>query len=237
MLVEARLHGILERECLDDADALQGFLQRLHDACGAGELVQRNGLDAVDELAQDEHRRRHDDDAEQRHDRVLNGHDRGKPDQREEVAADRGNEQIEHLCGSGGASVQPRDEFRAVPVGKEADIMLQQACEQSALIFGNDAIADPRHCERLPIGGEPLDHENTGGHERKDNDAGQVLVHVGLVDDVADEIGAKRGRRGSDHHHGERKGVAAPLSRGLLEQKAADEGGPAVGIRKQFLEI
>ena len=33
------------------------------------------------------------------------------------------------------------------------------------------------------------------------------------------------------------KGVAAPLSRGLLEQKTADKGGPAAGIRKQFLEI
>ena len=62
---------------------------RSPDAGIAGELKECDCLDAVNELAQHEHGGGHDDDAEQRHDRILDGHDGGKADQREEVAAER----------------------------------------------------------------------------------------------------------------------------------------------------
>ena len=39
----------------------------------------------------------------------------------------------------------------------------------------------------------------------------QVLVDVGGVDDVADEIGAERGRRGRHAHQRERDRIAPPL--------------------------
>ena len=52
---------ILEREGLDDADALQRLLQRLQDADPAGELRLGDAANALDHLAQNQHRgREHD---------------------------------------------------------------------------------------------------------------------------------------------------------------------------------
>ena len=60
------LHLVFEREGFHDADALQGFLHRFHDQRAAGELVARDGADAADELAQHQHRRRRDEQRDQR---------------------------------------------------------------------------------------------------------------------------------------------------------------------------
>src|SRR4029450_2221609 len=54
-------------------------------------------------------------------------------------------------------------------------------------------VADAREDQRLAIGGHRLDHEDHGGHQSEDDDPRQVLVHIGLVDDVADQICAERG--------------------------------------------
>ncbi len=75
--VEARAHAVLERIGLDDTDPLHGLLHRLQNARIAGELLVRDRFDAFDQLAQDQHRRRHHGDAEQRHDGVLHRHDGG----------------------------------------------------------------------------------------------------------------------------------------------------------------
>ena len=77
-----------------------------------------------------------------------------KSDQREQIAADRRDEEVEHLARGGGAGGQPRHEFRAVAVGEEADVVLQQPREHPPLVVGDDAVADARQRERLPIGGE-----------------------------------------------------------------------------------
>jgi len=115
--------------------------------------------------------------------------------------------------------------------------VLKQPREHSPLIVGNDTVADARQHHRLAIGGHAFDGEKTGGHQRERNDAWQALVHVGLVDDIADEISAKRGAAGGDGHHGKGERISAPLRRGLLQEQAADQGGPAIGIREQPLPV
>ena len=79
--VEAGAHVLFQRERLDDAHALQALLQRFQNARAAGELIMRNHLDAADHLAQNQHRRRHHDDAEHGQHGILHGHDRGKADE------------------------------------------------------------------------------------------------------------------------------------------------------------
>ena len=58
----------------------------------------------------------------------------------------------------------------------------------------------------------------------------EVPVDVGLVDDVADQIGAERGAAGGDRHQAERPDVALPVPRRLLDQQPAHQRGRAVGI-------
>ena len=90
------------------------LLQGLEHARAAGELAcARPCVMRLDQLAQDQHRRRHDDEAEQRHHRILHHHHGEQADQREQIAADRGDQQVEHLARGGGAGRQPRDEFGA----------------------------------------------------------------------------------------------------------------------------
>ena len=82
------------------------------------------------------------DEADQRHRRILDHHHDAEPDQRHQIAADGRDEKIDHLADRGGAGGQPGDEFGGMPVGKEADILVQQLVEQAPLIIGDDAVAD-----------------------------------------------------------------------------------------------
>ena len=84
--VDALAHGLFERERLDGADALQRFLHGLHDVGGAGELVVREALDPLHQLAQHQHRRRRHQEAEQRHIGILHHH---HDDERRSATADR----------------------------------------------------------------------------------------------------------------------------------------------------
>jgi hypothetical protein len=65
------------------ADALQRFLHGLHDVGAAGELVVGEALDALDQLAQDQHRRRHHHEADERQHRILRHHHEDQADQQQ----------------------------------------------------------------------------------------------------------------------------------------------------------
>ena len=68
-------HLVLERECLDHANALQGFLHSLDDLRATGELHARDATHPADQLAQEQKRRRRHDNADKRHHRILDHHD------------------------------------------------------------------------------------------------------------------------------------------------------------------
>ena len=63
-----------------------------------GELHARDAADAAHHLAKEQKRRRDDDEADQRHDRILHHHDGDKADERQQIAADRGDQQIDDLA-------------------------------------------------------------------------------------------------------------------------------------------
>jgi hypothetical protein len=141
------------------------------------------------------------------------------------------------LARGGGAGCQACDELGAVAIGEEADIVLEQFRQHPPLIVGDDPVADARQHQRLAIGGHRLDHEDHGGHQSEDDDPRKVLVHIGLVDDVADQICAERGAPGGDHHQAECERVAPPLAGRLFHQEAPDQRSRAVGIGEQSLKI
>ena len=113
---------------------MQGLLQRFENARAARELMIRNRLDAADHLAQDQHRRRHNDDAQRREHRVLHRHHRQQPNERKQIATEGSDEQVEHLARRRGSGVESRHELRAVAVGKKTDVMLQQSGKHLPLI-------------------------------------------------------------------------------------------------------
>ena len=117
-----------------------------------------------------------------------------------------------------------------MPVGEEADPFIEQLGEHGALIVGDDAVADLREHHAVPVGGEPLGGEQRGGDAAEDEDAGEVVIDVGLVDDVADQIGAERRAAGGDRHQGEREGVFAPMHKALFGQQSPDQGDRAVTL-------
>jgi hypothetical protein len=55
----------------------------------------------------------------------LNHHDDGQSDQRHQIAADRGDQETDHLADRGSPGGQPRDEFRRVPIGEKSNVLLQ----------------------------------------------------------------------------------------------------------------
>src|SRR5262249_42602641 len=131
-----------------------------------------------------------------------------------------------------------RQEFRGMPVGEEAQVLTDDAAKHPALIFGDDAIADLRELHGAEISGARLHHEDDGGEDADEDDAAEVLVNVGLVDHVADQIGAVGCRGGCERHEQKGVHVAWPLACRLLDHEPPDQceragvlGGREVGFR------
>ena len=230
-------HRVFERVGLDDPDALHGLLHGFEDARAAGELALGDAGDAPDHLAQEVERRRHHDEAEERHHRVLHDHHDQQGDEHEQVAADGPDDEVDGCAGGRGSGGEARKQFGRVPVGEEVEILVDQRVEHSPLVVGDDRVADLRKLHRLQVGRARLDHEDHGGDEADDQDAVEVLVHVGLVDHVADEVGAERGAAGGEQHQAERPEIALPLPRRLFDHQPAHQRGRAVRIGEKRLKI
>ena len=122
---------ILERKCLDHAQALGRFLHGLDDARAAGKLQARDVPYAPHQLAQKENRRRRHDEAAERHNRILRHHHDGEPDQRNQIAADSGDQKIDHR------------RHRVAPVVSRA--MNSDECRSAKkLIFSCSSLSDMR---------------------------------------------------------------------------------------------
>ena len=146
-------------------------------------------------------------------------HHDGEADQRHQIAADRGDEEIDHLADGGGAGGKPGDEFRRMAVGKKADVLLQQLVEHAPLIVGDDAVADPRQHDGGTVGRKRLDHEDHHRDQAERHDLVVVAVDIGRVDHGAEQIrGQRRGsRRRSPSARRRRRSAAsgrAPRRRG-----------------------
>ena len=153
--MHARAHLVFKRERLDRAHALHRLLQALEQPRAADELAQRNMVDAANHLAQHEQRGRHDHQADQRHPRILQDHHSDQRNHRQEIAAERAGQQVQHVARGGRAGVEARHEFRGVTVGEVGEVLPDQRLEHAPLVFGDDAVADPGHDQRVAVGRQP----------------------------------------------------------------------------------
>jgi len=120
-------------------------------------------------------------------------------------------EKIDHLTDGGSAGGEASDEFRRMPIGEITDILLQQLVEQSALIIGNNAVADRRQHDGRAVGRESLRREDHHREHADDDDAAKISVDVGLVRHRAEKIGSERSGRSRDSHQSEGDGITRPI--------------------------
>ena len=124
---------------------------------------------------------------------ILHQHDDDQRDQRQQIAPDRVDQQVENLGDRIGAGGQPRQKFRRMPLGEEGDAFAHQLGEQPALVVGEDGVADLRQDHGVAVGRRTLEDEDHDGDQRQHRDAAHVLVDIGLVDDLAEQIGGAGG--------------------------------------------
>ena len=156
-------------------------------------------------------------------------------DQRQQIASDRVDQQAEHLGDRIGAGGQPRQKFRRMPLGEEGDAFAHQLGEQPALVVGEDGVADLRQDHVMAVGRRALEDEDHDGDAGQDRDAADVLVDIGLVDDLAEQIGRAGGGRRRDRHQRERHQIAPPIGGSLFRDQAANQDRRAIGIVGDFL--
>jgi hypothetical protein len=234
MRVDLRAHDVLEIECLDDLESLHRLLERLENEHVAAELRKRDAAYPLDQLAQKQHRGRKNDERGERQQRRPIDHDRAERDESEEIAAYRGDEEIEDRGGGISTIADARAELRRMLVGEERHVLLQQLVEHAPLIGGDDQVADPRERHRLAVGGEALngeDHDREGGD---DDDAVETAADIGLIDRRPDQIRGRAGAGCSKRHEEEGERVSFPIGAAVIGDEARDEADRARRIGKPF---
>src|SRR6267142_77828 len=120
-------------------------------------------------------------------------------------------------------------------VGEERDVLAHQLGEQPALVVGKDGVADLRQDHGVSVGRRALDREDHNGDQRQQHDAAHVLVDIGLVDDLAEQVGRACGRRRPNAHQCERQQIAPPIGEALLGDQATNQDRRAIGVIGDFL--
>src|SRR5215510_591744 len=115
-------------------------------------------------------------------------------------------------------------------VREESQAFVEQLRKSRALTGGDDAIADARQHHAVAVGGEALHRKQDDGDRAKNNDPLQVPVDVGLVDHVADQVGAECGAAGRHRHQNERDYIFAPMHQALFRKQAPDQGQGPVAL-------
>ncbi len=122
-----------------------------------------------------------------------------------------------------------------MPLREEGDAFAHQLGEQPALVVGEDGVGDLRQDHLVAVGRRTLEDEDHDGDARQDRDAADVLVDIGLVDDLAEQIGRAGGGRRRDRHQRERQQIAPPVGGALFHDQAANQDRGAIGIVGDFL--
>ena len=219
----ARAHERLEREGLDDPDALHRLLQRFQDGGEAVELVEHHLLHPPAQLADADDDARRDDQRQRRHQRVLRDHHPGEADQGQHVARQRGDEQVERAARRLRDEGLAGDELGRMAHVVEGEAHRQHLVEDAALHVGDDIVGDARQHHRLAIGGEALERVDRHDRAADDPDRRELLADEDLVDHVAHDPRRHRGRRRDHDRHAGGEGVALPVLGALVAQQPRDE--------------
>ena len=82
----------------------------------------------------------------------------------------------------------------------------------------------------MSVGRRALENEDDHGDTGQDRDAADILVDIGLIDDLAEQIGRACGRGGRHRHQRERQQIASPIGGPLFHDQAANQDRRAIGI-------
>ena len=123
-----------------------------------------------------------------------------------------------------------------MPVGEEGEALVQELVEHAPLVGGDDAGADAGQDHGMTVGRQSLDDEQDQGGQPQDDDAAQAAFHIGLVDDVAEQVCRQGGAGGGDAHQGERRRIALPVGERILGQQAPRQGRCPVRVGQLGLE-
>ena len=118
-------------------------------------------------------------------------------------------------------------------IGEESQPFIEQLVEHPPLILRDDAGADAREHDRLAVARGALEGEQHDDDQGKRHDAGKITVHIGLVDHVAQDIGAERRAYRRHRHEDEGDRIKPPVNDRVLGQQTAHQGGGAVAVTKQ----
>ena len=121
-----------------------------------------------------------------------------------------------------------------MPLREEGDAFVHQFGEQPALVVGENGVADLRKDDLMTVSRRALQDEDQDGDPRQQSDAADILVDIGLVDDLAEDPGRAGGRAGRDPHQHEGEQVAPPVGRSLFGDQAANQDRGAIGIVGDF---
>ena len=159
--------------------------------------------------------------AKTRQQRVLRHHDNNEPDDGQGVAGQRGDEEVEHVARRLGDERLAGDEFGRMLATVVSDLHPQHLVEDAPLDVGDDAVADPRQDDLLPVGREALDRVND--HDRPGDfpHRRETAADEHLIDDLADDPGRQRGGERNQAHHRKGEGVALPVLEALIGQEPA----------------
>src|SRR5262245_29786402 len=115
-------------------------------------------------------------------------------------------------------------------VREESQAFVEQLRKNRALIVRDDAITDARQHHAVAVGGEALHRKQDDSDRAKNNDSLQVPIDVGLVDHVADQVGAECGAASRHRHQNERDYIFAPMHQALFREQPSDQGQGAVAL-------
>ena len=146
------------------------------DAGAAVELGARDRVNAPDQFAQDQECWRSDHEADEGHQRVLHHHYDGQADQRQQVAANRSDQQIDDLCRCA-APVDRRRQILWNAGRRKAQAFTEQLAENRTLIVGNDAVADTREHHAVAICSKTLESEQYDGDDADRDDPANYGSH------------------------------------------------------------
>jgi hypothetical protein len=175
-------------------------------------------LDTADQMPQRKDCRRENQHTDQRQDGLLRDHDDHESDERERIAAERIDDQIEYSRGGVGAVRDRHSIFRRMPVSEIGDWLTYQRIEQSALIFSRHPIAELRHRHRLAIHRETLDGAEHHRRYCNERDVLKAAVDVGVIRRLPGQVYQQARAAGTDGHEDDCGRIAPPMSSALLAQ-------------------
>ena len=196
----AGAHRLLEPERLDDADAVDCLLHGADNAGHGAHLAGEQLAHLAQQAGDRRKHQRHADERDKGEDDILREHDDEQAHNGEQIAPERGGDEVEGAGGGIGIIGDAGDEIGRFGALEKRHILRQDGLENPLLGAGDNVVADAGEQHLLPVSGEALggiEHEHRAADEHH---GGGIALEKHLVDEILHEPGAECCGRGGDGH-------------------------------------